>query len=273
MTGWLVSGRNVKRMFNLLSVGFFRRLSGVGWIIQISAVVGLLLRAGICVQVCQETACPLKVRPTVCHETSMISQPTACNNINYVTVETKNVAWSMYLRLDGSMLSLCTRIQASAAKYTRTALLWPVTQRAVLITCRYFGTTYLSHLLGSRPHPQGSNSWLLKMGQTGILETSVRNHHYTHCNSPVERRFRFYVSCFVGLQLSCFGCKSKQGWCAVATGFCFEHCRLCGLRWHVSHRNLFHVQVVAVLCPWCRNCPSSAMYMDSKSWAAGRNSK
>jgi len=39
-----------------------------------------------------------------------------------------------------------TGFQASAAKQMRTALLWTITQRVVIIPYRRFGTTYRSHL-------------------------------------------------------------------------------------------------------------------------------
>jgi hypothetical protein len=42
------------------------------------------------------------------------------------------------------------RFWASATNWTRTALFWVVTQRVVEITYRRFGTTYPSHLQGSR---------------------------------------------------------------------------------------------------------------------------
>ena len=38
------------------------------------------------------------------------------------------------------------RFQASSAKYMRTTLLWFVTQRVVVTTCRRFGTACRSHL-------------------------------------------------------------------------------------------------------------------------------
>jgi len=40
--------------------------------------------------------------------------------------------------------------QASAAKEMRTAFFWVITQREVTISHRRFGTTYRSHLRGSR---------------------------------------------------------------------------------------------------------------------------
>jgi len=35
----------------------------------------------------------------------------------------------------------------------RYALFWDITQRRVVITCRHFGTTYRSHLQGSKYYP------------------------------------------------------------------------------------------------------------------------
>ena len=54
------------------------------------------------------------------------------------------------------------------------ALFWLITQRTVLIPYRRFGTTYQSHLQGSR--------------SPSCPETSVRNCHYTLRNDPKERR-------------------------------------------------------------------------------------
>jgi hypothetical protein len=42
------------------------------------------------------------------------------------------------------------RFQASAAKQVSTALFWVITQRVVVISYRRFGTTYRSHLQGSK---------------------------------------------------------------------------------------------------------------------------
>jgi hypothetical protein len=41
-------------------------------------------------------------------------------------------------------------ISASAAMYVTSALLWDITQRSVVVLYRSFGTTYRSHLQGSR---------------------------------------------------------------------------------------------------------------------------
>jgi hypothetical protein len=42
------------------------------------------------------------------------------------------------------------KFQASAANQLSTALFWVITQRVVAISYRRFGTTYRSHLQGSR---------------------------------------------------------------------------------------------------------------------------
>jgi hypothetical protein len=50
-----------------------------------------------------------------------------------------------------------TRFQASATMLTRSALFWGITQRRMVNICRRFGTTYRSHLQGSRsPMKQGA---------------------------------------------------------------------------------------------------------------------
>ena len=73
----------------------------------------------------------------------------------------------------------CSWFQDSTAKEKRTALIWPITQRVVVIPYRRFGTTYWFHVQGSR-----INSWPLKMGREGCPETSVRNYHYRLRNRP-----------------------------------------------------------------------------------------
>jgi len=47
------------------------------------------------------------------------------------------------------LILICV-ISGFATKYTRNALFWVVTQRVVAISYRRFGTTYRSHLQGSR---------------------------------------------------------------------------------------------------------------------------
>ena len=51
-----------------------------------------------------------------------------------------------------------------------TALFWVITQRVIVISYRRFDTTYRSHLQPTR-----------------CPEMSVRNYHYSLCNSPEER--------------------------------------------------------------------------------------
>jgi len=62
----------------------------------------------------------------------------------------------------------------------RTALSWCSKYSILVIPCRRFGTT-------NRPHLQGKNSWILKIGSIGFPETSVRYYNYTLCNIPEER--------------------------------------------------------------------------------------
>jgi hypothetical protein len=74
----------------------------------------------------------------------------------------------------------------------RSALFWGITQRLVLVLYRRFGTTYRSHLQGSRiPRRKVSfwNSWPLNMGPVPCSETSVRDYHSTLRNIPEERIF------------------------------------------------------------------------------------
>jgi hypothetical protein len=63
-------------------------------------------------------------------------------------------------------------------------------RRRVVIIYRRFGTTYWSHLDGSRIRVffSYSDSWPVKMGPIRCPETSVNNYHTTPCNVPEERR-------------------------------------------------------------------------------------
>jgi hypothetical protein len=94
----------------------------------------------------------------------------------------------------------------------RSALFWDITWRCVVIVYRRFGTTYQSHLQGSRVRESCGNclptfwdnvsvpssrvenprrlsdSWHLKMGPIRYPETSVNNYHMMLCNIPEERR-------------------------------------------------------------------------------------
>jgi len=103
--------------------------------------------------------------------------------------------------------------QASATKYTMTAVFRDVTQQVAVIRYRRFGTTYRSHLLGS-------NFLSLKMGPTGSPETSERSHRYTLCNSTEKNCSRFCVWYFFDLQLS---------WCALEATRDGGRCPLCAL--------------------------------------------
>jgi hypothetical protein len=55
----------------------------------------------------------------------------------------------------------------------RTALLWNITQRVVIISCRYFGT-------------------ILSMGPISCPETSVRSYHHSLRNNPEERSSQLF---------------------------------------------------------------------------------
>jgi hypothetical protein len=66
--------------------------------------------------------------------------------------------------------------------FMRSALLWDITHRRVVILYRRFGTTYRSYLFCS---------WTilpLKMGPRRCTETSVKDYHSTLCNILEERR-------------------------------------------------------------------------------------
>ena len=66
--------------------------------------------------------------------------------------------------------------------------LWAITQRVLVISYRRFGTTYLSHLQGSRiTDSRIKDSWPLKMGLIGCPQKSVRNYHSLLHNTPEER--------------------------------------------------------------------------------------
>jgi hypothetical protein len=63
----------------------------------------------------------------------------------------------------------------------RTAFLWVIAQRVVLISYRRFGATYRLHSRGSRIQK------LFRMRPTGCPETSLRNYHYLLRKNPEER--------------------------------------------------------------------------------------
>jgi hypothetical protein len=71
----------------------------------------------------------------------------------------------------------------------RSALLWDITQRRVVILYRRVGTTYRSHLKGSRsPFFSSWTSWPLKMGPICCPETSIKDYRATLRNIPEELR-------------------------------------------------------------------------------------
>ena len=63
-------------------------------------------------------------------------------------------------------------------------LFWDITQRSVVVLYRRFGTTYWSHLEGSRP---------LKMGPLGCPEMSVQNYQSAMCNISEEGRSHLHL--------------------------------------------------------------------------------
>jgi hypothetical protein len=69
--------------------------------------------------------------------------------------------------------------------YSRSALFWDITRRRVVTVHRRFGTTYRSHLHGSRVRVL----FTVKMVQIRCPETSVNNYHTTPRNIPEERRY------------------------------------------------------------------------------------
>ena len=88
-------------------------------------------------------------------------------------------------RPTGDRISL-TWFRASFAKSITSVLFWNTAQRRVVIPYRRFGTTYQSHLEGSRK----PNSWPSTMGLVGCPHTSLSNYHHTLRNIPEHRRSR-----------------------------------------------------------------------------------
>ena len=78
-------------------------------------------------------------------------------------------------------------VQVSASIQTISALFWGITQRTVVIPCRRFGTTYTSHLQGSRS-PRIMNFLDPEDGIKGCPYTSVSYYHSSLRNMPQERR-------------------------------------------------------------------------------------
>jgi hypothetical protein len=67
------------------------------------------------------------------------------------------------------------------------ALFRDITQRRVAVLYRRFGTTYQSHLKGSRSPRRKGTSWPLKMGLINCPETSLQNYHSPLRNILEER--------------------------------------------------------------------------------------
>jgi uncharacterized membrane protein YbaN (DUF454 family) len=71
----------------------------------------------------------------------------------------------------------------------KSVVFWVITRRCAVIIYRRFGTTYRSHLHGSRFQDSYLESWPVKMGPIRCPETSVNNYHTTPCNNPEDQRF------------------------------------------------------------------------------------
>jgi hypothetical protein len=76
--------------------------------------------------------------------------------------------------------------QALVKTVLRSALFCDITQRRVVIVYRWFGTTYRSHLQGSRV--QESYFFLGLSTREDGSQKSVKNYHTTPHNIPVECR-------------------------------------------------------------------------------------
>ena len=72
----------------------------------------------------------------------------------------------------------------------KSAPFWDITERRVVIIYWRFGTTYRSHIHGSR----SSRTWPLKMGPIGCPETSAQNYHSTPRNNPEAHRSHRHCS-------------------------------------------------------------------------------
>jgi hypothetical protein len=102
--------------------------------------------------------------------------------------------WSLrFLKLVYAKCLNVRRMHAAVSQLNKrlwSALFWGVTQRRVVILYWRFGTTYLSHLQGSRsPMKLHWPSLPLKMGPIYCPETSVKDYHSTVCHTAEERRF------------------------------------------------------------------------------------
>jgi hypothetical protein len=82
-------------------------------------------------------------------------------------------------------------LQAPASMLIRSALFCGITQRRVVIFYRRFGTTYQSHIQGSRSRI----SWPLKMGLIRCAETSVKDYHSTLRHTSEERMSQHNTLC------------------------------------------------------------------------------
>ena len=70
----------------------------------------------------------------------------------------------------------------------KSAYLWVIAQRMVIISCSHFGTTYRFYCQGSRnPRLPLEDFLTLENGTDMFSETSVRNYHYTLRNNPLEQ--------------------------------------------------------------------------------------
>jgi hypothetical protein len=78
----------------------------------------------------------------------------------------------------------------------RSTLFWDITQRRVEILYRRFGTTYRSHLQGSRcPRRKLGLLDPWRWDPIGCPETSVHNYHSTLRNIPEQRWSQYDISC------------------------------------------------------------------------------
>ena len=75
----------------------------------------------------------------------------------------------------------------------RSTLFWDFTQHRVVYLYRHFGTTYLSHLQGSRRRIHFSwTSWPLKIALINCPETSTWNYHSILCKIPEDCRSQLH---------------------------------------------------------------------------------
>jgi hypothetical protein len=98
-----------------------------------------------------------------------------------------------------------TWFRASDPKQTTTALFEAITPTVLVITYRRFGTTYRSHLQGSRVQEA------LKMGELSCSEKSVRNYHYLLHNIPEDGSTRLTSTLFARSVHNCMLSKGTIG--------------------------------------------------------------